>query len=196
LAQGTPMLLAGDEIGRSQGGNNNAYCQDNEVNWLDWEDIPAQEQEFLDFVRRLINLRREHPVLRRPQFLHGLQTSKTTDLRDILWVSPGGGAMSDYHWQEPKARCFGMLMAGDAGEYFTPDGYPETDDTLLIIFNAGPTAIPFRVPTVRGADHWRCLLDTAQPQRAAGEFLLGAGEDFQMEAQAITVFALVKANPD
>ncbi|MCK7578705.1 MAG: hypothetical protein MZV65_25185 [Chromatiales bacterium] len=112
--------------------------------------------------------------MRRPRFLHGNQISKTTELRDIEWISPGGGAMSDYHWQEPKARCFGMLLAGDAGEYFTLDGYSEIDDTLLVILNASSTALPFRMPTVRGASYWRCLLDTMRPQiggwRTAGGY--------------------------
>nr|HMQ13010.1 glycogen debranching protein GlgX [Candidatus Competibacter phosphatis] len=191
LAQGTPMLLAGDESGRTQNGNNNAYCQDNEINWLKWHDIPAEDLEFQDFVRRLIHLRSEHPVLRRPRFLHGLQISKTTGLRDIEWISPGGGIMSDHHWQEAKARCFGMLLAGDTGECFTPDGYPETDDTLLAIFNAGKAVTPFRMPDVRNARGWRCLLDTSQPQLAAGELLIGTGDDFQIEPQTVTVFALM-----
>ncbi|MCP5126586.1 MAG: glycogen debranching protein GlgX [Gammaproteobacteria bacterium] len=191
LAQGTPMLLAGDEFGRSQGGNNNAYCQDNEINWLDWKNISDEEQEFLDFVRRLINLRQERPVLRRTRFLHGLQVSKTSELRDIEWISPGGGAMSDYHWQEPKARCLGMLLAGDAGEYFTPDGYPETDDNLLVILNASHTVIPFRMPTVRGAVQWRCLIDTSRPQLTPSEFLLDKNDDFQMEPWTVMVFAMV-----
>ncbi|MGB5065235.1 MAG: glycogen debranching protein GlgX, partial [Candidatus Competibacter sp.] len=195
LAQGTPMLLAGDESGRTQNGNNNAYCQDNEINWLKWHDIPADDLEFQDFVRRLIHLRYEHPVLRRPRFLHGLQTSKTTGLRDIEWISPGGGIMSDYHWQEAKARCFGMLLAGDTGECFTPDGYPETDDTLLAIFNAGKAVVPFRMPDVRNARGWRCLLDTSRPQLATGEFLVDIGDDFQIEPQTITVFALMTDEP-
>ncbi|HAO33162.1 MAG TPA: glycogen debranching protein GlgX [Candidatus Competibacter sp.] len=190
LSQGTPMLLAGDEFGRSQNGNNNAYCQDNGINWINWRELPAEEQEFRDFVCRLISLRRDHPVLRRPLFLHGNKLSKNTQLRDIDWISPGGGALSDYHWQEPKARCFGMLLAGDAGDYFTPDGYPETDDTLLVIFNAGPAALPFHMPAVSGGQ-WRCLLDTAQPQRAAGERVVASGDDFTMEGWAVTVFSLV-----
>jgi isoamylase len=196
LAQGTPMLLAGDEFGRSQQGNNNAYCQDNEINWLNWENPSPDEREFLDFVRRLINLRRDHPVLRRPRFMHGLQVSKTTGLRDVDWISPGGSTMSDYHWQEPKARCFGLLLAGDAGEHFTAEGYPETDDALLIIFNAGPATIPFRMPSVRGASHWRCLLDTTQPKLASGELLLDNGGEFQIESWAVTVFALVMTDLD
>ncbi len=191
LAQGTPMLLAGDESGRTQNGNNNAYCQDNEINWLKWHDIPAEDLEFQDFVRRLIHLRFEHPVLRRPRFLHGLQTSKTTGLRDIEWISPGGGIMSDHHWQESKARCFGMLLAGDTSECFTPDGYPETDDTLLAIFNAGKTVVPFRMPDVRNARGWRCLVDTSRPQLATGEILIDSGGDFQIESQTVTVFALM-----
>ncbi|MFO1421288.1 MAG: glycogen debranching protein GlgX [Candidatus Competibacteraceae bacterium] len=192
LAQGTPMLLAGDEFGRSQRGNNNAYCQDNEVNWLNWNDTPAEDLEFLDFVRRLVNLRREHPVLRRPRFLHGTQISKTTGLRDIEWISPGGGAMSDYHWQEPKARCFGLLLAGDAGEYFTPDGYPENDDTLLAILNAGPDQVPFRMPAVKGSSGWRCLLDTVNPQQIAGAVVLPANGDFTVESRSIVILALLQ----
>ncbi len=196
LSQGTPMLLAGDEIGRTQRGNNNAYCQDNEINWLNWQNITPEEQDFLDFVRRLINLRHEHPVLRRPQFLHGSHVSKTNQLRDIDWISPGGGTLSDYHWQEPQAHCFGMLLAGDAGEYFTPDGYLETDDTLLIILNAGPTALPFRMPVINGASRWRCLLDTSRPRLAAGELSIKAGDDFQLESWSVTVFALAGEDPD
>ena len=195
LAQGTPMLLAGDEFGRSQQGNNNAYCQDNEINWLNWTDISAEEQEFLDFVRRLINLRHEHPVLRRPRFLHGSQISKTTGLRDIEWISPGGGAMNEYHWQEPKARCFGMLLAGDAGEYFTPDGYPANDDTLLIIFNAGADQVPFRMPTVKSAVGWRCLLDTTNPHQMAGALVLPASGDFTVEPRSTVILALTLETP-
>ncbi len=195
LAQGTPMLLAGDERGRSQRGNNNAYCQDNEINWASWQPLASEEQEFLEFSRRLIHLRQEHPVLRRFRFLHGLQTSATSNLHDIEWISPGGGIMSDYHWQEPKSRCLGMLLAGDAGEYLTSDGYLETDDTLLVIFNASATTIPFRPPTIRGASHWRYLLDTAQPQLAAGEKILEIGGDLQAESRSVVVLALVMASP-
>ena len=83
-----------------------------------------------------------------------------------------------------------MLLAGDAGEYFTPDGYPETDDTLLVIFNASPTSLPFRMPAIRGASRWRCVLDTSRPQFAAGELMVDPGDDFQMEAWAVTAFAL------
>ncbi|MFO1371646.1 MAG: glycogen debranching protein GlgX [Candidatus Competibacteraceae bacterium] len=192
LAQGTPMLLAGDELGRSQNGNNNAYCQDNEINWLSWIDTPPDEQEFLDFVRRLLHLRREHPVLRRPRFLHGTEVSKTTGLRDIEWISPGGSVMSDYHWQEAKARCFGMLLAGDAGEYFTPDGYPENNDTLLIVFNAGSDQVPFHLPTVKDASGWRCLLDTVNPQQTAGAVVLPANNDFTVEPYSVVVLALLQ----
>lgn len=191
LSQGTPMLLAGDEFGRTQRGNNNAYCQDNEINWLSWSDISDQEQEFLAFVRRLISLRREHPVLHRSQFLHGHLRSKTTQLRDIDWISPGGGTLTDYHWQEPKAHCFGILLAGDAGEYFTADGYLQLDDTLLIIFNAAPASVPFRSPAPPGASSWRCLLNTSQPQLAASELFIKPGDNFQIDAWTVIVFALV-----
>lgn len=192
LAQGTPMLLAGDEVGRSQDGNNNAYCQDNEINWLDWHRTPDQ-QAFLEFCRRLIHLRREHPVLRRFRFLHGLQRSDRTGLHDIEWFSPGGSLMRDHDWRNPKACCLGMLLAGDAGEYLTSEGYLEIDDTLLVILNAGANPVPFHLPTVHGAAHWRCLLDTAQPELAAGEMRFDPDSDFSMAARSVMVLALVMA---
>ncbi|PIE82830.1 MAG: glycogen debranching enzyme GlgX [Candidatus Contendobacter odensis] len=193
LAQGTPMLLAGDEFGRSQHGNNNAYCQDNAINWINWQDIPDEEQAFADFVRRLIYMRHEHPVLRRSRFMHGFQTSDTTDLHDIAWISPGGEAMNNHDWQEPKARCFGMLLSGDAGEFFTTDGYPDTDDTLLVIFNASAANISFQLPRIKNSDHWYCLLDTFHPEQLSVESLVQADNDFQVKPWSVIVLALKMA---
>lgn len=194
LAQGTPMLLAGDELGHSQDGNNNAYCQDNEITWVDWSGLPATEQRaFLEYVRRLIRLRREHPVLRRPRFLHAAAKSKSMGLRDIEWLDPQGGAMREARWQEPQLQCLGMLLAGDAGTFTTPDGQTETDDILLIIFNADTRPVTFKLPglplTDGGAVRWRCLLDTGVPEPPAesAQPLIGA----QLTAMPRSVTVLI-----
>jgi len=154
LSQGTPMLLGGDEFGRSQQGNNNAYCQDNPLSWPDWTALEGEEREFLDFVRELLRLRTRHPVLRRPRHLHGGETG-THGFRDIQWFGPEGGEPSVDHWHH--AHCIGLLLAGDAGEYLAADGSPETDDTLLLVLNAGTLPVRFRLP---GAGAWRVLLHT------------------------------------
>ena len=103
--------------------------------------------------------------------------------------------MNEDHWQEPKARCFGMLLAGDAGEYFTPDGYPANDDTLLIIFNASTDQVPFRMPTVKNAVGWRCLLDTINPHQMAGALVLPASGDFTVESRSTVILALTLETP-
>ena len=160
LAQGTPMLLHGDELGRSQAGNNNAYCQDNEVSWLRW---PAQGEDpgLLTFVRRLVAFRQRHPVLRRPRYLHGLAHSEVTALSDIEWVAPSGEVMPDHCWNTPDGRCLGMLLTGDAGRYPGVDGEPELDDTLLIILNSDLLPVRFQLPQVQACLGWRLEMDTA-----------------------------------
>ncbi len=191
LAQGVPMLLSGDEIGRSQDGNNNAYCQDNPLSWLNWPGLTEEEWEFPTFVRRLIRLRRDHPVLRRPRFLHGLAKSPLTGLRDIEWLNPNGNAMTQERWGDPSARCLGLLLAGDAGQFLTVDGQPEIDDTLLIVFNAHEGPVFFTMPEVQGAVHWICLLNTNQPEHPAGHKIVPAHGSFTAEARTVNVFYLV-----
>jgi glycogen operon protein len=194
LAQGTPMLLAGDEVGRSQDGNNNAYCQDNPISWINWLTIPDRERRFLEFTRRLINLRRNHPVLRRSRFLHGHVKSEITGLQDIKWVHPNGYPMNKEHWHDPNARCIGLLLAGDAGKYMAADGQLETDDTLLIVLNAyaGPTH--FTMPLVQGAIRWICLLDTAYPDNPVGDRVVPPHGSTGIEPRSVSVFSLVYRN--
>jgi glycogen operon protein len=191
LAQGTPMLLAGDEFGRSQGGNNNAYCQDNEISWLNWSGIRSEDQEFLDFVRRLIQLRHDYPALRRPHFLHGLNISPSTGLRDVEWINPSGGIMRQEHWHERDARCLGLLLLDDARPRLLTDDKAENNATLLLVFNAQVHPMHFTLPEVKNALQWNCLLDTAQPQRPAGEMIIPTRGHFLAEPRSITVFSLV-----
>jgi glycogen operon protein len=192
LAQGTPMLLAGDEQGRSQDGNNNAYCQDSPLSWLNWPTVSADERKFIEFVRRLTQLRRDHPVLRRARFLHGRQRSPTTGLRDVEWIHASGHEMTEDHWRHPEARCLGLLLAGDAGRFLTSDGQPQVDDTLLLIFNAHQVPITFVMPEVPGAVHWLGLLDTAAPDHPPGDKVVAPRGSAVVEPRSVTVFSLVR----
>jgi len=153
------MLLAGDEIGRSQAGNNNAYCQDNDVSWIDWAGVGEEGRNLAEFTRLLLDLRRRHPVLRRPVFLHG--TKKSPDgVKDITWYSPQGSEKTSDQWGDRNARCIGLLLNGQAGDYMTHDGNQAVDDRLLIVLNAFHDTVPFVLPAVPGGTAWRCLLDT------------------------------------
>ncbi|UCH48561.1 MAG: glycogen debranching protein GlgX [Betaproteobacteria bacterium] len=157
LSQGTPMLLSGDELGRSQGGNNNAYCQDNETNWLDWSGVDDQSG-FLAFVRDLIALRALHPVLRRQRFAHGEEQAPVSGFADIDWLREDGETMSEDDWHDEQRRCVGMLLAE-----FIPEEHVRADeDTVLVILNAGEQAVEFVLPAESAfISGWRCVLATA-----------------------------------
>jgi isoamylase len=159
LSQGTPMLLMGDELGHSQAGNNNAYCQDNELTWLDWSAI---DEPLLRFVQKLAALRRQHPALRRRHFLHGTR-SDPAGLPDVTWLSEDG-IMTVEDWQEPGRRCLGLLLAGTAGPDLDTAGRPLDDRTLLLLLNAAERPATFRLPEITGVAAWQVLLDTADPE--------------------------------
>ncbi|MFN8539426.1 MAG: glycogen debranching protein GlgX [Thermomicrobiales bacterium] len=161
LSQGVPMLLAGDERGRSQGGTNNAYCQDNAISWLDWE-LSDEEAALLRFTHRLINLRKEHPVLHRRSFFQG-RSIHGLDISDIEWYRPDGGQMDDEEWANGLVRCIGLLLNGQTMDERDPRGRPETDDILLLLLNAHHEPIPFTLPGAEDGPAWEPLLDTARP---------------------------------
>jgi len=188
LAQGTPMLQAGDELGRSQQGNNNAYCQDNELTWLDWH-IPPEEKGFRDWVKRIIAFRADHPVLRRPWFMHHRQVSAETGFADMQWFSPEGREMTPDDWENPANRALGMVLAGDLGSDHPDLGFVP-DDALLCVFNAEPEPVVFHTPEPRKPRGWSCSLDTASPERPAGAMVVAAGEPFTAEPRATYVFIL------
>ena len=162
-SQGVPMLLAGDELGRTQGGNNNAYCQDNPVSWVSWSLDPAG-QALLEFTRRLIALRARHPVLRRRTFLQG-RPIRGAGVKDVVWLEPSGQEMTDKAWSTHFARCLGILLRGDALEELDDEGYPVRDDTLLLLLNAHHGPKVFRLPTLVAGHRWEVLVDTYAPQR-------------------------------
>jgi glycogen operon protein len=149
FSQGPPMLVAGDEIGRTQRGNNNAYCQDNEISWLDWENA---DSELVEFVRALIALRKRHPGFRRRSY---------PNPEDVSWLAPEGRAMSEADWTRPETRTLGMLLLGKRLAERDDRGAPVEDDDLLLLLNAGDEAVDFALP----GEGWRLLVDTAAPQR-------------------------------
>jgi isoamylase len=164
LAQGTPMLLAGDELGHSQQGNNNAYCQDNEISWLDWS-LLRQEQEMRDFVRRLIQLRRDYPLLHQDRFVHGEDQFEPSGFSDIQWLRSDGQEMQEADWHDPEHNVLGMLLAtaGDA----TPSPGSKKPSALLIVYNADATPLQFSLPS--SEHHWSCRFTTADMEPVISE---------------------------
>ncbi|MGA2409881.1 MAG: glycogen debranching protein GlgX [Candidatus Binataceae bacterium] len=162
LAQGTPMVLAGDEFGRTQGGNNNAYCQDNEISWLNWEGIKEEGRELTDFVRKLTMLRHVFPILRRERFFTGAW-DEALEVKDVTWFNSIGKEIQQDEWADKNQRCFAMLMDGRAQA--TGIRRLGTDATLLVVMNAHHEVVTCTLPEVTGGDRWRCLIDTQDPER-------------------------------
>ncbi|HEY6529862.1 MAG TPA: glycogen debranching protein GlgX [Cellvibrionaceae bacterium] len=189
FAQGTPMMVAGDEFGHSQGGNNNVYCQDNEGSWLDWN-WNDEAKELLEFTRRIIHLRHAYPILRRGRFLVG-NYNEEIGVKDVTWVAPSGAEMADEDWGNAGAACLGMIMDGRA----QPTGVRRRGDdaTLLLILNAHVDAINFTLPEVAQGKGWTRLLDTNCPEQNTGsadnyEFK----QEFIVTARSLLLFELQK----
>ncbi|HPF59177.1 MAG TPA: glycogen debranching protein GlgX [Candidatus Competibacteraceae bacterium] len=162
LSQGVPMLLAGDEVGRTQRGNNNAYCQDNEISWFDW-DISwlPENRELLAFTQRLIQIRQRHPTFRRRHFFRGIHGE---GVRDILWFNPDGREIDDDEWTHDYARCLGLYLPGDGLGDWDERGHVLEDDDFLLLFNAHHEEVPFILPVLRENPVFEVLIDTALPQ--------------------------------
>ncbi|WP_018656693.1 glycogen debranching protein GlgX [Actinomadura flavalba] len=156
LSQGVPMLSHGDELGRTQHGNNNAYCQDNELAWVHWDD-----RQDLEFVQALIRLRREHPVFRRRRFFDGVGTGAQADL---AWLTPAGDTMTGGDWDAGYAKSLGVYLNGDAINEPDRRGRPVRDDSFLLLINAGADPVTFTLPGPDYGEHWTCELDTAAPR--------------------------------
>jgi glycogen operon protein len=173
LSQGVPMLLAGDEAGHSQGGNNNAYCQDNETTWLDWTvSKQKRNRELLEFVRRVSEIFRQQPVFQRRKFFSG-QAIGGQEAADIAWVNPDGTEMNDQQWHAPHVRCLGVVLFGDCIDV-DEEGEEIRGDTILILFNADhATEIPFSLPVIEEQRPWQRLLDSFQAEVSADEFAGG-----------------------
>jgi glycogen operon protein len=160
LSHGVPMLLSGDELGRTQRGNNNAWCQDNEISWLDWA-LDEERERLLGFTRRLVELRRRHPVFRRPRFLDGHETS--SKVPDAWWFRPDGRKMTHRDWETPGTHVVGLFLNGAAVGSRTPEGEPVTDDSFLLLVNATHEPVPFLLPPRRFGLRWQVELRTSDP---------------------------------
>ncbi|MBA3544287.1 MAG: hypothetical protein H0T83_07605 [Chthoniobacterales bacterium] len=189
LSQGVPMLTAGDEWARTQQGNNNAYCQDNEISWLNWN-LEEDQKELLEFTRSLIRLRHEHPVFRRPKFFQGRRI-RGSEIRDVMWFNPGGNEMSDDEWNSPFVRCLGMLLSGDTIDVQSFEGEPIRDDTFLLVINAHHEPLQFVLPGQKAVT-WQLLLDTAsedgfcrQPQDSQ------SGDEMEIKNRSTILLKLV-----
>jgi glycogen operon protein len=152
------MLVAGDEMGRTQQGNNNAYCQDNAISWLAWE-LKQQDQDLLAFTQRIIGLRKKHPLFRRRHFFQG-RPIRGGDVKDIIWLNPDGGEMSDTDWDQAFSRCLGIHLVGDTLLETDGRGRRLIDDNLLLLINAHYEDIPFTLPEFDEHSYWDVLLDT------------------------------------
>ena len=161
LSQGVPMICGGDEIGRTQHGNNNAYCQDNSISWYYWELTPEQIR-FLEFTRHVITLLKEHPVLSRRTFFHGRHL-RGSEIKDIAWYTPAGQEMTDEEWAAESVRSLGVLLAGDAINELDEQGRVIRGETLLLLLNAHHEPVPFTLPARKPNTRWVLLMDTATP---------------------------------
>jgi isoamylase len=185
LSQGVPMILAGDELGHTQLGNNNAYCQDNEISWLGWELSPEQ-RDFLAFVERVIALRRRHPVFARRRFLSG-RPIPGEGVKDVAWLSPEGTEMTETEWEQSFARALGIRLSGAALERIDRRGRAIKDDDFLLLFNAHYESVPFLLPQFHQGEHWLLLLDTApQGAHAPGERFTG-GDRYGLQGRSLAL---------
>lgn len=177
LSQGVPMLSGGDEIGRTQEGNNNAYCQDNRLSWFNWALTPA-DKELITFVARIIRVRQSHPVFRRRRFFQGRRIHGAV-VTDLTWFRPDGQEMTEEDWQKGFVKCLELRLAGDAIEETDMKGEPIVDDTFVMLLNAHHEALPFLLPTQNLPALWERLLDTALPRHGAALFKGGDAYDLQ-----------------
>ncbi len=177
LSQGVPMLLGGDEIGRTQRGSNNAWCQDNEISWFDWDSC---DEELLAFVRQLIELRRNHPVFRRTKFFEG----KGEQLPDVWWMRPDGRRMTRRDWDNSESRGIGVFLNGDELNTQTETGEEVRDETFLMLFNAHFEDVSFRLPARRFGTSWDLILATGRCE--CDRYVPGG--DVHVEARSIAVF--------
>jgi isoamylase len=187
LSQGTPMILAGDEFGRSQHGNNNGYAQDNEISWVRWSEIGELDRELIEFVRKLIALRHALPVLRRSRFFTG-EYNPELGVKDITWLNPDGNEMQQEQWSDTRARCFGMLLDGRAQA--TGIKRRGSDATLLLVLNAYHDVVRFKLPEVTGGKEWLTLIDTNQPKRRETP-VFQPGQEYEVTGRSLLMFELI-----
>ncbi len=189
LSQGVPMILGGDEFGRTQQGNNNAYSQDNDISWHDWN-LTKSDQALFEFTKQLIAFRQRHPVFRRRRFFDG-RHNHGAEVKDISWFRPDGKEMTEEDWTRGYVRCLGMRLAGDALEEVDARGNRIVDDTFLVLFNAHHEPISCTLPAHKRGVRWQMVFDTARsPFSKNGTSLLKAGGSYELESRSLVVLRL------
>jgi glycogen operon protein len=186
FSQGTPMILGGDEFGRTQRGNNNAYCQDSDISWFDWS-LDADGKDLLAFAKRLTALLRDYPILRRSRFLTG-QHDGELDVRDVIWISAGGGEMQPSDWETPWIKCFGMVLDGRTRKTAMPRH--GEDETVLMIMNSFEGTVGFKLPKTVAGSQWSLLVDTNIPDAPPGANF-AFGSSYEVTGRSLLLFALV-----
>jgi glycogen operon protein len=188
LSQGVPMISHGDELGRTQQGNNNAYCQDNELTWIDWN-LTDDQAQLLDFTSMLVRFRLSQPVLRRRKYFQG-RSIRGGDVKDVAWLTPEGLEMDDNAWNADFVRSVAMLLSGNAIEEVNERGEPITGDTLLVLFNAHSDEVPFTLMTLEGGRDWQWqrVFDTAEP--GAGGPGFKPGSQYPLKGRSVVAFRL------
>ena len=191
FAQGTPMIVAGDEFARTQNGNNNAYCQDSEIGWINW-DLDEDGKELLRFVKRLIKLRMAYPILRRNRFLVG-EYNEDIGVKDVTWLDPHANEMSTEQWEDAHGKALAMLLDGRA----QPSGIRKRGDdaTLLLIVNSHHDVVNFTLPEVPQGEYWNCLVDTNRPRLNDHE-RLSFGSDFMVTGRSMLLFEAHREEED
>jgi glycogen operon protein len=192
LSQGVPMICGGDELSRTQRGNNNPYSQDNLISWTDWTNT-EERSAFFEFACRASRLMRDHPALRRRRFFHGRRI-RGADIKDVMWLSPDGVEMSDAEWNADLVKCLGVRLAGDAIGEFDDQGSPIVGDTLLCLLNAAPDPVPFTLSSFVTRPRWECVLDTFDELRQGQVF--DGGAKYPLAEHSLAVFLLSKDGRD
>jgi isoamylase len=188
ISQGVTMLLAGDEAGRTQGGNNNAFCQDSEISWVDW-DLDRAQKDLLEVTKSLIQFSKRHPVLQRWHFFQGRKI-RGSEVKDLTWFRPDGNEMSEEDWDNPGTRSIGLRMAGDAIDETDAQGNAITDDTILVLLNAHHEAVQFVLPGRPQDQQWTVALYTQDATGETKDTEKRAGESFALDAQSMAILVL------
>jgi isoamylase len=189
LSQGVPMICHGDEIGRTQLGNNNAYCQDNEISWLHW-DLTPDQHVFFEFTKQVVQFRRRHPVLRRRKFFQG-RPLRGAGVKDLLWFDPNGREMTDELWNASHIRFLGVQLSGDAIDEVDVRGRRVVDDTLMLLLNAHSELVPFTLPPGDGNGCWKRLFDTSSGETKSDQCWRG-GEQYALQAHSLAALRFNK----
>jgi glycogen operon protein len=186
LSQGVPMVSHGDELGRTQLGNNNAYAQDNEQSWIDWALTP-DKRTLLDFATKLVRFRLSQPTLRRRKYFQG-RSIRGGEVKDVAWLAPDGREMDDAAWNAGSVRSLGMLLSGTAIEEANERGEPITGDTLLVLLNGHTENVPFALPPLDADQQWHRVFDTFDPHGADKQFK--TGDDYRVEGRSVVCLKL------